>query len=232
MILYGLISERAESTAATLESSDAAPGYTCFGGSGIFNDGPADITFLAGWAPGTGVTRFPADTGIPVATGRKMIMQVHYNMAGGRSGTDKTGIDLALASSVTKPAVVFPLADLDMSLPAGLAEVSTSVRSFPLPVAQIYGVFPHMHTLGRKIRVDHIKAAGGKGCVVDVPRWDFEWQQFFFFSSENGPISVSAGDRFELTCTYDTSSRSGPDPISWGDGTQDEMCINFFYATF
>ena len=41
---------------------------------------------------------------------------------------------------------------------------------------------------------------------------------------------VAQGDTVNVTCHYDTRSRSTP--VTWGNGTQDEMCLSFFYITY
>jgi hypothetical protein len=104
-------------------------------------------------------------------------------------------------------------------------EVSLDISNpAPIPVT-VFGVYPHMHTLGRTLRVTRT-AAGATQCLVDVPRWDFNWQQFYFYDE---PIVLEPGDVLNITCGYDTRSRS--DAVTWGEGTSDEMCLNFLYAS-
>ena len=67
---------------------------------------------------------------------------------------------------------------------------------------------------------------GSTFCIADVPRWDFNWQQFYLLDQT---LSLQAGDTLRVTCGYDTTSRTVP--VTWGEGTQDEMCLNFFYVT-
>ena len=67
---------------------------------------------------------------------------------------------------------------------------------------------------------------GETTCVVDVPRWDFDWQQFYFYEQE---LDVQPGDIFRLRCVYDT--RGDTETIGFGEGTGDEMCLAGFYLT-
>ena len=78
----------------------AGLGYPCTGGAGL----SSGARFLAGWVPGAGAIWFPQGTGIEVPGGRKMLMQVHYNTAGG-TVPDQTAIDLVIAPSVATPAL-------------------------------------------------------------------------------------------------------------------------------
>jgi hypothetical protein len=96
-------------------------------------------------------------------------------------------------------------------------------------------VAPHMHQLGTKIRVDLVRKDGREECLVNIENWDFNWQQTYeFLPGEE--IVTEVGDRFRLTCTYDNSEmnqpvvngeRLAPRRISWGDGSLDEMCLNY-----
>ena len=94
------------------------------------------------------------------------------------------------------------------------------------PSVEVYGVFPHMHTLGRKLRVERERGGegGARECFLDVPKWDFDGQQFYFYTT---PLLVEVGDRVNLTCTYDTTTRTAT--VTWGEGTDDEMCLAGFY---
>ena len=94
--------------------------------------------------------------------------------------------------------------------------------------------------LGRSIRVDVIHRDSRRECLIDVPRWDFHWQQSYWLAS---PMPIAASgvdyDTFVLTCTYDNSERSqptingvrqAPRDVTWGENSSDEMCLNFFYV--
>ena len=219
VLLYGV--SRAE--ALRLDAAEAGPGYTCFGGPG----GSLGTVYGA-WVPGTSATLYPAGTGITMTTDNVIVMQIHYNTGHGDADNsahtiapDLTTIRLQLSKDrVEKPALILPIADLNFTIPPKISGYSTSV-SFPMPsAALLYGVGPHMHTRGRSIRV-----TAGDECLVDVPAWDFNWQQLYQFSQ---PISLKPGTRLTLSCTWDNGSDK---TVRWGEGTDDEMCLNYFYLT-
>ena len=100
---------------------------------------------------------------------------------------------------------------------------ATAVASSgPLPVPlKIWGVFPHMHELGRSAKI-----TANSDCLVEIPQWQFHWQQMYFYDSDG--ITVPKGAEVKYTCTWDNSTDR---TVRWGDGTEDEMCIAFFYTT-
>ncbi len=220
VLLYGV--PRAE--ALRLDAAEAGPGYTCFGGPGSGLG-----TVYGAWVPGTSATRYPEGTGITMATGDVIVMQIHYNTSHGADPThpthaiapDLTAIKLQLSRDrVEKPALILPIADLNFTIPPKTSGYSTSV-SFPMPTAAVlYGVGPHMHTRGRSIVV-----AADNTCLVNVPAWDFNWQQLYQFAE---PLILRPGMRLKLSCTWDNATDK---TIRWGEGTEDEMCLNYFYLT-
>lgn len=225
MILYALTSESAQRQAEALDAEDETPGYPCFGGPRVDDSPP-----LALWAPGGGPTQFPARTGLRLAGGRKVVMQVHYNLANGVF-PDRTVVNLQTAPSVSVQGLLFPIVDASLRLQPRQTDAVTS-RDFPLTnlggLQRIYvhGVAPHMHTLGRSLRVQTTDSTGENRCVVDVPRWDFHWQGLYFYRE---PMVIELGEIANITCRYDTTSRS--EVTTWGEGTNDEMCLTYFYAT-
>lgn len=229
VILFATTTEQGSQQATNLDNGDARLGYACFGGSGIAS---ADVAMLAGWAPGPSVSRYPERTGVPIQASMKIIMQVHYNLASGIS-EDQTSVDLALkpASDTTMtPAVIYPLADLNMQLPPGEESAVADEQEESPVTGLIHGVFPHMHQLGKSLKVTRRKIGAADGaspdCLLNVPRWDFQWQQFYMYTQAE---PVQKGDIMTLQCTYDTRGRTAA--VTWGEGTQDEMCLNFFYVT-
>ncbi len=220
VILYAPTTAPAEEAAAALDAQDAALGYPCFGGPGVASRA------VAGWAPGTPVTRFPAETGVRLLAGRKLVMQVHYNTRVA-AGADRTRVALELAADVPIEATIVPLADTSLEVPPGQAEATvTSELSLPLPVrVKVRGVFPHMHRLGRRLKLELNRAEKWQ-CAVNVPSWDFNWQRFYFYET---PLAAVPGDTIRLSCTYDTRARAAN--VTWGEGTDDEMCLVGLYVT-
>ncbi len=222
VVLYSVDSAAEASTAQGLNGKDGKPGYTCFGGAMTGGD-----RTLAAWAPGTGATLYPANTGIRVMAGMPMIMQVHYNKP---TTIDHTTIDLTLADQVPLEALITGAIDTNLNLqPAMANQTATSTIAMP-PTSvpyRIWGVYPHMHKLGRTLRVDLTEGAADT-CIVNVPNYDFSWQQFYFYDQ---PIIVppSATDNLTISCDYDT--RGVTTPTTFGEGTANEMCIAGLYVT-
>lgn len=63
-------------------------GWTCFGETALPDQGLDQLgntPWLAAWAPGHGLDRAPAGTGINFPAGSLVVMQVHYNMLAGHA---------------------------------------------------------------------------------------------------------------------------------------------------
>jgi hypothetical protein len=216
VILYALDSDTAVTEAEQKDASEAGPGYTCFGGAAVASH------LVAGWAPGTPVTHYPAGTGLALPAKRKMVLQVHYNVAQG-SFPDRTKIAMKLVDSVPRPASVRLLTAANLVLPPNQKDVKAENATSFNQTVSVYGMYPHMHQLGTSLKVEHTSGAG-TSCMLDVPDWDFHWQQFYFYEK---PVAITATDSFAISCHYDTMGQTKT--VTWGEGTADEMCLNFFY---
>lgn len=208
----------AAAAARALDDAEDGLGYTCFGGPRV-DAGPVAL-----WAPGTGTVVLPAGTGLPLAAARPWIIQVHYNLAQGVF-PDRTRVKLRLTRQNVRPAVFAPVADLNLTLPPGRASVTASDvgPQDPTKPYTVYGAAPHMHTLGRTLRVE-VSNDAGPTCLVDVDRWDFHWQNVWWYQQ---PLHIDNPRSISIQCGYDTTERT--DTVTWGEGTADEMCISFFY---
>lgn len=211
-----------QADAEAADQADPQPGWTCYGGLGI---DPANVRMIGGWVPGTGVTRYPEKTGIRIQPGQVVVMQIHYNLENG-AAPDRTRVRLQFAKTpVEKPALIFPISEGTFSIPpqsTGHSSTGTFVLPSFIPQATIYGVTPHMHELGRSIRV---RNATTDQCLINLPTWDFHWQQPYQYQT---PVEVHGGETIEITCTWDNPTDR---TVTYGEGTSDEMCVNFFYAT-
>ena len=84
------------------DQASGGRGWTCFGDPGLPPTGTGatgvldSAPWLGAWAPGTGEQLFPAGTGVPVAAGSRIVLQVHYNLRQ-HQGTDDSHVVLRLA---------------------------------------------------------------------------------------------------------------------------------------
>jgi hypothetical protein len=70
---------------------------------------------------------------------------------------------------------------------------------------------------------------------VNLTEYDFDWQRTYWYESSDY-VPVSFDDMVKLTCTYDNSDanqpvvdgvKQEPSTVHWGDGSFDEMCLNY-----
>ena len=224
---------------AQAEATGHGNGYTCFGSSGV-----SGATTVGGWVPGTTSTIFPTGTGVVLAEGTQIVLQVHYNLLTISDTTDQTTAQFsyAAASSVSG-AYVFPLVNGSINIPPG--EVKSFSKTFDTADTQVptgvklkvWGMLPHMHLHGTDIQVSGTHADGTGFMMMHIPKWNFSWQEMYFFQD---PIEVVRGDKINLDCSYDNTQanqpvingmQTTPTTLTWGEDTLSEMCLNFFYAT-
>jgi hypothetical protein len=218
------------------DAADPGVGWTCFAGTGVGSGINAPLT-IGGWVPGSGESAFPPGTGIGLATGTWIVMQVHYNLLVQRQVSDRTTVDLYYASGpVATPALILPLANQTFVIPAGAAAHTVTADLPVLGAWSLWGVAPHMHLYGTEIKVWIEHPDGSSTCAIDIPRWDFHWQQFYYYRQA---IPVADGDVVRMSCTYDNSADNQPVvaghkvpsmPVGWGEKTTDEMCLSFGYV--
>lgn len=89
----------------------------------------------------------------------------------------------------------------------------------------MYDVGMHMHTLGKRGLTRIERADGANECLLDIPRWDFNWQHSHVLTK---PKQVAPGDKLYLECQWDNP---GDADVSRGEGTSDEMCLGIYYVT-
>lgn len=228
VIVYTAPAETADAFAA-MDAKDPDPGYPCFGGPGVIRQ--EDANWLGGWAPGAVAGPFPDGLGLLVQPGTVLIMQVHY-YDDGEGGEDQSAVELMLADEVAEVGWVQPFADPDwlyggeMILPAQTQAVEHGYdMGFPANL-QFHTAALHMHTLGQTARLSIQHADGSETCLLDIDRWDFNWQRAYQFVEAQ---SITGGDQLSLRCSWDNPTDLD---IDWGDGTDDEMCLGIMLMSF
>ncbi len=230
-VIVFLIPEAQSSELEVLDAEEEGPGYTCFGGAGI-----GTAKFLGGWVPGSVPQPWDAQSAQRLPARSRLVMQVHYHDA---DGAQDPATHAKLWVSPDKPTNIIdvePVANQDLSIQPGDAE-SYQKALFPMLgwPGEIVATFPHMHLLGSQIRSAVLPSGdSAEACLVDIPRWDFNWQQQYNFLDDEG-VYARIGDAIRLECIYDNSAGNQPvvdgksiEPreVHWGEGTLDEMCLN------
>jgi hypothetical protein len=230
-------------TVRALDDAEPGPGYTCFGGSGVTDRN------VGLWVPGNDGSDYPDGTGLRVEPGSVLVLQIHYNTIAADPVPDLTTLDFKLESAVDKEAYMVGWLDVNwvfgdnMLIPAGASDVWYSFTGnvselIGIPLAlDIYSARMHMHTLGTYGNLSIVHPAGDRECLLDVPAWDFHWQNNYTFSA---PHRLAADDDLYVECHWDNTADNQPlvdgvprpvQDVRWGEGTTDEMCIGLFYVT-
>ncbi len=216
-----------------LDEQDPEPGYTCFGDPGF--DLTVDAT-LGGWAPGYRPFLLPEQVGFQLPANSRIVLQVHYHSHDGRPQPDKTEIGVYFADRTPqKKLYTIPIANRTFTLAPGdaNAKVYASIPIIPVAV-HAWVIAPHMHLLGKSMKVETTGPNGQKQCLINIPDWDFNWQAMYRFKE---PVAIPAISNFTLEARYDNSAgnwrnpNSPPKPVSWGEATTDEMCLAFIGVT-
>jgi hypothetical protein len=86
-----------------------------------------------------------------------------------------------------------------------------------------------MHFRGKSFRFELTPVDGTQQILLDVPRYDFNWQSTYYAAT---PIAVQKGSRIRAAAVYDNSAANAANPnpnatVKWGDQTWDEMMIGY-----
>ena len=212
-------------SAPAAKAADSQPGYDCFGGPGFL-----PTSAFGGWAPGNRPEMLPEGMGIRATPGARLVIQAHYHPSG-TPQTDRTRVGLFFARGPVRSEYLYlPLLNTRFTIPAGdpAYTVTASFTVPPLVRARAISVTPHMHLLGRQMKVEAVYPDGARRPLIFIDDWDFDWQDTYYFKD---PIPLPPLTRLELTAVYDNSSsnprnpNSPPRDMRWGEQTTDEMCL-------
>lgn len=182
--------------------------------------------FFLGWTPGRTPAAFPDGMAWRVEPGTDFVVQLHLRPTG-----EPHDVDLQVGfwftdEPPTRMPVIVRLGGQAMDIAPGDAHhlVQDSIR---LPVGvQAIGAFPHAHYLGRTMRVWAETPAGDEVVLMDIPRWDFNWQDAYRYAE---PVDLPAGSMLRLEYVFDNSADNELNPfdpprrVVYGPASSDEM---------
>jgi mono/diheme cytochrome c family protein len=215
----------ATGAARRLDEADPAQGYRSFGGPGF----PAEGIF-AGWAPGARANVSPPGVARAVKAKTDLVIQQHYHPSG-KAESDQTTIGIYFAKQAPREfAGSILVAQPRLLIPAGATRQKiTQEVTLPLDT-RIAGIAPHMHLLGREMKVQAVLPDGNTQPLIWIKDWDFSWQSEYLFRQT---VVLPKGTRLQMEAYYDNSAAnprnpsSPPRPVKWGEQTTDEMALFF-----
>lgn len=185
--------------------------------------------FFAAYVPGNDHVIYPSGFAKMLPKGSTLKFQIHYT-PNGRATTDQTRLAIRFAKGPVKHEVkTIGIANLFIRIPPG-ADNHKETAIIPEPNdVRVLSFIPHMHVRGKAARYEWVKPNGERETLLDVPRYDFNWQISYEYAE---PKLIPKGSRLEFSAWFDNSDKNpaNPDPtktVRWGSQTFDEMHLGY-----
>lgn len=225
----GRLEQRERERTKSESEIDRGPGYSSRMGPGFLPQGD-----VGGWAPGITPHFFPPGVAYYLPPNSDVVMQLHYHRTG-KVERDRTQVGFYFAKEPVKN-VIQPIVipGYMLGIPAGADNFRVRGSVWIDRDCTIYNVTPHMHLIGKKIKITMTPPGGPATILVGIDQWDFNWQEIYFFKQ---PIAVKAGTKFSVEAIYDNSANNPANPnnppkiVRIGEETTNEMCFGFADAT-
>jgi len=223
------------------DAPDRGPGYNVAMGVG-FSPPPYKFGELpkfggvGGWAPGQMPQFLPEGAGIFLPKDSDFILQVHYHRDG-KAAEDRTQVGLYFAKKpIEQPwqTVIIDGLPKGESIPPGEKRYRSAGAVYLTTDVMLHNVMPHMHLLGKSIRVTLTPVEGKKQTLIAIDKWDYRWQDTYWFKE---PILAKAGSKIEVEGIFDNSADNPNNPhdppkaVTRGEETTNEMLFAFLGAT-
>lgn len=216
------------------EAAFGGQGVDCINDMKLLGDFDTGGGIFGAWAPGMDPVRFD-EAGIKVAPDESLVLQMHYYSGSAETDglADRSGYAFKTAERVRNEILMAPLGKFDFAIPPN-EESHTEGETVKLPVVvTLWGVFPHMHVLGRGYSMT-VGEGQSEQCVLDGPRYDFNNQLTYMFKE---PMLIRSNTPITLSCTWNNSPSNPalgsrpPKEVRYGERTDEEMCYAFSYIS-
>ncbi|MCA9082166.1 MAG: redoxin domain-containing protein, partial [Planctomycetaceae bacterium] len=159
--------------------------------------GRGENSFLAAYVPGLRPQALPTGAAKKIPAGSWFRFQVHYTPIGtAQDDLSKVGFIFTDEADITHEVRTTEVANAKFQLEPFKDNQEVTARSQASPVQlNLLSMSPHMHLRGKSFRYDLVLPDGTQQTLLDVPRYDFNWQTQYRLAE---PLIVPAGAR--LAC--------------------------------
>ena len=162
------------------------------------------------------------------------MLQAHYT-PNGSPQVDQSEVALVFADAqkVKKEVTLTAAINFLFRIPPGAKDYELqAVHGFEEDTL-LYAVTPHMHLRGKSFRFQARYPDGRKEVLLDVPRYDFNWQNTYDLVE---PKPMPAGTEIVCTARFDNSADNpaNPDPtaaVTFGEQTWQEMVVGTMHIS-
>ena len=191
------------------------------------------LNSIATFAPGMPAWQARPGMAKRIPAGSKLYFQMHYT-PNGAEATDlsRAGLVFVDPQKVEKQLRTDAVVNFRLRIPPKTDNVPfEAVHGFGRDM-RLVSLLPHMHLRGKAFRIEAVAPGGETQLLLDVPRYDFNWQNSYVFAE---PVILREGSKLKCRAVYDNSENNpaNPDPsqtVGWGDQTWEEMLVAQFEA--
>lgn len=205
------------------------------GGDPILKERGIGFETVGAYVPGAPPMQLAEGVARYLPPGSTVVFQIHYTPDGAeRRDQSQIGLYFADPATVRRTMQTGVAANLDFEIPAQADDYRVEAAHRFSHDMEIYSLAPHMHYRGKSFRAEVMYPNGSREILLDVPRYDFNWQNTYRFAK---PKFMPEGTLLRCVAHFDNSADnlSNPDPatvVRWGEQTWNEMMIGYFEGVF
>ena len=189
---------------------------------------------IAAYAPGVPAGGLEDGLARLIPAGSKIGFQVHYTPTGSEQiDQSEVGLIFADKDEPVKEGKIQAAINISFTIPPLVKDFKVVSGYQFTQDTFVHSLSPHMHYRGRSFRFVANYPDDTKEVLLDVPRYDFNWQNAYVLKE---PKLMPKGTVMKCEGVFDNSKDNlvNPDPtaeVKWGDQSWDEMMLGAFVTS-
>lgn len=178
------------------------------------------ITYYGGWIPGTTYEYYPKEFGWVMPKRGVILLTVHYAPSA-LNAESSIGVNLFFKKeAITRPVKIVSFGSGGIGekqikpafyIEPGMEKKFTLSLINPGEDQSVLYVWPHMHLIGKHYKAYAISPAGDTIKLVNIPEWDFRWQEIYRFKK---PVRIPRGSVIRIEGIYDNTASNPFNPFN------------------
>jgi peroxiredoxin len=206
----------------------------CYMPPGQKEPDPSDPLLKAVASSGPGIPALVTPDGFArrIPAGSKLVFQMHYTPNGtAQIDQSEAGLVFVDPATVKKEMQIGAVIQFQFLIPPGDPDFRVEGEEKMEQDTLLYALIPHMHLRGKAFRFTAAFPDGHSEILLDVPKYDFNWQNIFQLTK---PRLLPKGSVLRCVAHFDNSEHNlvNPDPtkpVHFGEQTFDEMMVGMYY---